>query len=325
MKKGSCHSRDALLRMSEAHRGYKPSVEAIQKRVESLKQYYVDHPEAIQKRVESLKQYYVDHPEARQRKSEWRKGYLEDHPDVKRRFLSFQSAGWNKGKKGIHSVDTLRRLSEKGREYFLNHPEAKQRFLQYRSLAAERCRGRHLSPEHIAKLRGKSSWSKGKRLSEEHRKNLSEAQRRRFQRPLEREKITRALMGRKQSNELIQKRCRSMLRTRDLRRSLNLPNAAEKKLGDLLQRYYPNQWKYTGNGEVWVGKYNPDFWNVNGLKACIEMYGDHWHRNDNPQERVHYFASYGFNCLIVWERELKDPDGVIVRVRDLMERIVGGT
>ena len=50
----------------------------------------------------------------------------------------------------------------------------------------------------------------------------------------------------------------------------------------------------------------PDFVNVNGKKKLIELYGDYWHRNDNPQDRINLFKKFGWDTLVVWEKELKD-------------------
>ena len=57
------------------------------------------------------------------------------------------------------------------------------------------------------------------------------------------------------------------------------PNETELRLLDILDKHFPNEWKYVGDGrdeENWFGGRNPDFINVNGEK-------------------------YGFDCLVIWE------------------------
>lgn len=82
-------------------------------------------------------------------------------------------------------------------------------------------------------------------------------------------------------------------------------NKQELHLNTFLQSILPNEYKFVGDGEfILVGKC-PDFVNINGQKKIIELYGDYWHRNDIPQDRIDLFAKYGYQTLIIWERELK--------------------
>lgn len=46
--------------------------------------------------------------------------------------------------------------------------------------------------------------------------------------------------------------------------------------------------------------------NVNGQKKLIELYGNYWHKNENPNNRIKHFKKYGFDTLVIWEKELKD-------------------
>ena len=95
------------------------------------------------------------------------------------------------------------------------------------------------------------------------------------------------------------------------------PNRSELKLEALLGEWFPREWKYVGNGEVIIGRRCPDFINVNGKKSVIELFGDYWHRNDDPAIKIAEYADYGFTCLVIWERELADVD--------LPERVRGFT
>lgn len=99
------------------------------------------------------------------------------------------------------------------------------------------------------------------------------------------------------------------------------PNKAERFLKQVLDAYYPGEWKYTGNGEVWLGIYNPDFLNINGRKAVIELFGDYWHSKDSAEDKVDYYNGYGFQCLIVWESELKEED-IVQRLAKFQEGLL---
>jgi hypothetical protein len=83
------------------------------------------------------------------------------------------------------------------------------------------------------------------------------------------------------------------------------PNKKEMELGTIIELACPKQYKYTGAGDFVIGGKIPDFVNINGKKKAIELFGDYWHRNDNPQDRIDIFAQYGYQCLVIWERELK--------------------
>jgi|GEM_PF-1634708 len=84
------------------------------------------------------------------------------------------------------------------------------------------------------------------------------------------------------------------------------PNQAELKLNVMLQNLFPDEWKFVGDFKTWLGGKNPDFMNVNGQKKLIELFGNYWHKDDDPQDRINHFSQYGFKTLVVWESELED-------------------
>ncbi len=66
-------------------------------------------------------------------------------------------------------------------------------------------------------------------------------------------------------------------------------------------------YRYVGNGQFILGGKCPDFLNFNGQKKLIELFGDYWHKGENPQGRIDYFKQYGFDTLVIWEHELTEP------------------
>ena len=83
----------------------------------------------------------------------------------------------------------------------------------------------------------------------------------------------------------------------------------ELKMKELL-RPYPD-WKYTANGKYFIKtdiKYRvPDFVNKNSKKV-IEVYGDYWHRGEDPQDKIEEYKRAGWDCVVVWEHEVMDDN-----------------
>ena len=93
-----------------------------------------------------------------------------------------------------------------------------------------------------------------------------------------------------------------------------LPNAPERRLRNGLNKMFPGEYKYVGDGSFTIGYKNPDFVNINGQKRIIELFGDYWHskkmtgktKKQEENQRVKHFAKCGYKTLIVWEHELKN-------------------
>lgn len=87
------------------------------------------------------------------------------------------------------------------------------------------------------------------------------------------------------------------------------PNKPEIELENFLETVYPSEYKYVGDGKVWIDGLCPDFININGKKKLIELYGDYWHRNDTVEDidkKIERFTKFGFEMLIIWEHQLQD-------------------
>lgn len=92
------------------------------------------------------------------------------------------------------------------------------------------------------------------------------------------------------------------------------PNKPEGILIELFEKYgFP--FKYTGDGNIWIGNHNPDFINVNGKKQVIELFGEYWHPVSDALEWVEHYERYGFTCLIIWVRELSNINNVLSKIR----------
>ncbi len=88
------------------------------------------------------------------------------------------------------------------------------------------------------------------------------------------------------------------------------PNKAEQTLDGILKEVSSIRYKYVGDFKKFIGNKNPDFINTR-KKKIIELFGKYWHNRDifpnksSPRERKRYFKRYGFDTLIIGEKELK--------------------
>jgi len=145
--------------------------------------------------------------------------------------------------------------------------------------------------------KGHVAWNKGCKTSEETKKKQSEVAK-----------------GRKHSKEEVEanrKRSKERWLNKEFQKMMQKaiaikPNKLELLFDDLLQKMFPNEWKYVGDFQFFLGGKNPDFMNVNGKKKLIELYGDYWHQGEDPQDRINHFKQYGFDTLVLWESEIKN-------------------
>jgi G:T-mismatch repair DNA endonuclease (very short patch repair protein) len=105
------------------------------------------------------------------------------------------------------------------------------------------------------------------------------------------------------------------------------PNKPERTVQSILDELVPNEWEFVGDGQVILGGLNPDFINVNGKKLILEVFGDYWHKQQvKPyrvnEERIKIYADYGYNTLIVWEKETKDIESLKLKIKSFVSQVV---
>lgn len=105
------------------------------------------------------------------------------------------------------------------------------------------------------------------------------------------------------------------------------PNKLEQKFINVFkQNNLP--FKYVGDGKVIIGGKIPDFINED-KKKIIEINGEFWHTNtnqwfdtrDDHKERIAFFKDYGYDCLIIWGKEIEDKEQVIKKVKQFSEEV----
>lgn len=108
-------------------------------------------------------------------------------------------------------------------------------------------------------------------------------------------------------------------RNKMLKASSRKPTRPEIKFNEIT----PKTVYYVGNHAWWRklpnGKYkNPDF-KITNQNKVIEIFGNYWHRGEDPQKLIKLYAQVGLECLIIWENEIyQQPQGVINKVYEFI-------
>lgn len=221
-----------------------------------------------------------------------------------------------------HSKETKRRMSFVQKGHSVSEEQRKK--------ISKKLKGRKLSEEHKRKIGEASRKRKhseetkqklrkiktGFRFTKEQLEKLSHSHKgqkawnKGISPSIEtREKMRKAAKQRWQNKEYKDKNLKLMFDNLDIR-----PTKPEIKMIEILKTLFPNEYRYVGDGSVLIGYKNPDFININNQKKIIEIYGNYWHskertgrtKRQEENQRTKHFAKYGFQTLIVWERELKD-------------------
>ncbi len=184
----------------------------------------------------------------------------------------------------------------------------------------DRLRGRHLSEDTKVKLaeahRGKHHTEESKAkmralFPEERRQYLADLARGKRASVQTRAKMSIKHTGHRHTTETVEKLRRPHGHHspehihKVLSRSRRHPNGLERQMTAILDRLFPGEWRFTGDGSLVINHGNPDFANVNGQKKLIEVYGDYWHRGENPEQRIVQFREFGWETLVIWEHEVK--------------------
>ena len=98
------------------------------------------------------------------------------------------------------------------------------------------------------------------------------------------------------------------------------PNKKEILLNNLLNNLLPKEYKYVGDGKVFINGFVPDFVNCNGQKKIIELFGDYWHNikgaKKRDKSRLKNYTKYGYKTLVIWEKELTNKTNLIKKIKE---------
>jgi len=97
----------------------------------------------------------------------------------------------------------------------------------------------------------------------------------------------------------------------------NFPNKEEKKIITFLARNNL-PFRYVGDGSFLIGGKNPDFI-CEESKKVIEFFGELWHPPSHRRKRVEFFASYGWDCFVIWGKDMSSVEKRKILLQRLLE------
>jgi hypothetical protein len=232
---------------------------------------------------------------------------------VKTKGHRFYPGHVNKGKKrGPMSQEQRDLISVNLKKFYEDNP-------QHRDLISVSTKAGMDKKEVKIKMRNAKL---GTKASEKTKEKMSVSASGKKKTILHRKNIARAKLGTKASEKQLEAQSKALkklwqnpeYKDRQLKAiyaSINLvPNKPETIIQNLLEEMFPSEWKFTGDFSFMISGKSPDFANINGQKKLIELFGDYWHRGENPQDRIDMFKPFGWDTLVIWEKELKDIQAV---------------
>ena len=93
------------------------------------------------------------------------------------------------------------------------------------------------------------------------------------------------------------------------------PNASELYLDGILQLYFKNQWRYTGDFGFWIEGKNPDFVRTDDEKILIEYNGNPFnHTPEKDKLKTAHYIKNGWTVLNLYPDDLKDTNQLISKI-----------
>lgn len=214
----------------------------------------------------------------------------------------------------------IRSLSESAKITYANRsPEAKKKFNgtsrirvyspEERANRSQRAKNLWVNPEMRELLRRKIStglmgnkYRKGTPHSKEIKQKIANTVKKHWKDPVYAKKVLTALQEE--------------------------PNKSEKKLQRIMEENnFP--FRYVGDGQVIIDGQIPDFVATDGSKKLIELFGEPWHDSNHSNKIIvkpartvgakqQFYTTHGYALLIIWDKELRDEEKVINRIKDFL-------
>lgn len=320
-------SEDTRLKRSESMKRYwnnvSPKVKA--KQVAGL-----IRPETILKRADTLRSRYDNEPEFREKMIQALVIPLQDSAVRKRATESLRKR-WQYDRERLykmivvplHSLEIERkRLEALGRfQDRLGYKEFRAEIVrrsEVRKKISKTLTGKKQSEETRQK---KSLAMKGKLFTEEHKQKIRHSQKKFWSR-----------LSKEEVQVRVKNSCGSDCAILNSRKSNGQrPSRPESVVIEFLESHYPSDWVYNGYGNngIIIGRRIPDFVNINGKKLVIEVFGEYWHNPEkfsdawSESDAIAHYKKWGFNCLVLWEKEVYDKNCLENKVANFIKLCKG--
>uniref|UniRef100_A0A6M3L028 Nuclease associated modular domain-containing protein n=1 Tax=viral metagenome TaxID=1070528 RepID=A0A6M3L028_9ZZZZ len=291
--KGKNHSLITKMKISKKVKGRKRSPESIAKIAKARR----GRKHSLETKIKMSRNNGMHRSEVREKVR-----LALNRPDVKIK-MSLASSG------RFVSIETRNKISR-------IHKGKKKPYMSIRMLGENN----PMKNPEIAKKSGLAK--KGRIQTLEERFNRGKSFRGKHLSATHREKISKAIKNLGNRHPMRIPRIKAIQMKKWARTSgLKEPNKPERELDRILQSLFPKEYKLNTKKRILIlGGKIPDFVNINGKKKLIELYGDYWHRGQDPNKRINYFKQFGWNTMVIWEKELKEESKLKIRLTNFHER-----
>ena len=264
--------------------------------------------------------------------------YVFSHQNINR-LQSLESKEKNKiahiGKKT--SEETKKKMSKSHKQLLILNSKIKEKLINNLKSGLGKTKGIPLSESHKKKI---SNSHKGKMpkniglLLEKGKQFYFQKGLKHTQESLEKQKQTKIKNGtyKKPCSEKHKLKLSNLMKERIkiIRKNMKVRlNKPESSLYNLIKDN-SIALDFVGDGTFWVNNKNPDFINRE-QKLIVEVFGDYWHnplKNQTLKNHqtvcgtIEHYEKFGYKCLILWEREVKDYKNnfVIERLSDFINQ-----
>jgi len=148
-------------------------------------------------------------------------------------------------------------------------------------------------------------------FSKEVKKKMSETRKKGWQDPEVWERYSKARKKMWQDPRFRKKVCGTHLKNWQNPEFQEMMAIARNMKPNNLEQFFdeitPDSIRYTGGGGFFIRcknrVYLPDF-KIKGQRKIIELFGDYWHKGEDPNNMIKEYAEAGWKCKVFWEHEV---------------------
>ena len=229
-----------------------------------------------------------------------------------------KEVGFKKGNKPIITEESKRKMSivKRGKSTWNKGLKGEEYLKHYKNIFNPML-GKHHSEETKRKMsemrKGQNTWSRGRKLTSEHIKKIGLASKFNWKNIEYRNKVMNSLKKKWEDKKFVEK-----IRKAQLKGLFKRPTSLERRFIEIIQEHNL-PFAYCGDGSLLIGCKNPDFYETNGKKICIEVRSkevcqllQHLSFQQYARQRKEHFAKYGWKCLIFWGKKNKLNENKII-------------